>query len=112
VGRPIVTNEILCVRGGDALFPNDFGGLLLFLEIMLLLTLVAYNSTTVPPRLIRIHTLRLTSQTQWSACFSDDLSARARSRVLVLLNLISALDSSTATRLLAHPHSGLRLQHN
>jgi len=25
VGRPVVTNEILCVRGGDALFPNDFG---------------------------------------------------------------------------------------
>ena len=25
MGRPIVTNGILCVRGGDALFPNRFG---------------------------------------------------------------------------------------
>jgi len=25
VGRPIVANGILCVSGGDALFPNDFG---------------------------------------------------------------------------------------
>jgi len=24
-GSPIITNVILCVRGGDALFPNDFG---------------------------------------------------------------------------------------
>ena len=24
VGHPIATNEILCVRSGDALFPNDF----------------------------------------------------------------------------------------
>ena len=25
VKRPVVTNGILCMRGGDALFPNDFG---------------------------------------------------------------------------------------
>jgi len=25
VGHPIVTNGILCIRGGDVLFPNDFG---------------------------------------------------------------------------------------
>jgi len=30
VGHPIVNNGILCVRGDDALFPNDFGEDLLF----------------------------------------------------------------------------------
>jgi len=37
VGHPIVTNDILCGRGGDALFPNDWGGLVISLLLFVYL---------------------------------------------------------------------------